>query len=61
VGKTIEQFKTFGDYLAEQLRDPEFKVAWDALEPPYQRERQRIVDKTAGKMVSFVDVDKTPP
>ncbi|MCD8307014.1 MAG: helix-turn-helix transcriptional regulator [Clostridia bacterium] len=27
---------TFRNYLNEQLKDPEFKAEWDALEPDYQ-------------------------
>ncbi len=28
--------KNFRDTLSEQLKDPEFKKEWDALEPEYQ-------------------------
>ena len=27
---------TFDEYLAEQMKDPEFKAEWDALEPEFQ-------------------------
>ncbi len=27
---------TYREYLDEQLKDPEFKAEWDALEPEYQ-------------------------
>lgn len=27
--------RTFDDYLAEQMKDPEFKAEWDRLEPEF--------------------------
>jgi len=31
------EFESFNDYLAAQLRDPEFKAVWDALGKEYER------------------------
>ena len=33
---------TLDEFLAEQLKDPEFKEAWDALAPTYELIRLRI-------------------
>ncbi|MDR0858947.1 MAG: hypothetical protein LBN97_07950 [Oscillospiraceae bacterium] len=37
----------FDDFLAEQLKKPEFKKEWDALEPQRIREQKRIDTKIA--------------
>ena len=31
----LDKLKKFDDYLAEQLKDPEFKAGYDALEPEF--------------------------
>ena len=31
----FDKLKKFDDYLAEQLKDPEFKAGYDALEPEF--------------------------
>ena len=31
----FDKLKRFDDYLAEQLKDPEFKAGYDALEPEF--------------------------
>ena len=36
---------TFEQYLEEQLRDPEFRKAWEESEPAYQLRRLRILKK----------------
>jgi DNA-binding XRE family transcriptional regulator len=38
-----ERLEMFEDHLAEQLQDPEFREAWEALEPGYQIARLRIM------------------
>lgn len=38
-----EAFETFEGYLAEALRDPEFREAWEASKPTYQVARLRIL------------------
>ena len=38
---------TFDEYLAEQMKDPEFKAEWDALEPEFQIIRAIIEGRTA--------------
>lgn len=37
-----DQMETFDEYLEEQLKDPEFKKAWDELEPEHQVKRAQI-------------------
>ncbi len=32
----FEKLHTFDDYLAKQLKDPEFKKEYDALEPEFE-------------------------
>jgi transcriptional regulator with XRE-family HTH domain len=36
---------TFEQYLEEQLKDPEFRKAWEESEPAYQLKRLRILKK----------------
>ena len=36
---------TYEQYLEEQLKDPEFALAWEAAEPAYQLKRLRILKK----------------
>ena len=36
---------TFDDYLAEKLKDPKFRTAWEASEPAYELKRLRILKK----------------
>ncbi len=38
---------TLDEYLAEQMKDPEFKAEWDALEPEFQIIRAIIEGRTA--------------
>lgn len=38
-----EAFETFEGHLAEALRDPEFREAWETSEPTYQVARLRIL------------------
>ncbi|MBQ7682767.1 MAG: helix-turn-helix transcriptional regulator [Oscillibacter sp.] len=38
---------TFDEYLAEQMKDPEFKAEWDALEPEFQIIRAIIEGREA--------------
>jgi len=35
----------FERYLEKQLEDPEFKEAWDALEPEYEKIRREIKEQ----------------
>ena len=44
---------TFDDYLNEQLKDPEFRKEWDALEPAYKFKELRI-----RKCISQADLAK---
>lgn len=39
--------RTFRDTLATQLKDPEFKAEWDALEPEYQVVRAMLESREA--------------
>lgn len=41
------QYLTFDDYLKEQLSDPEFRKAWDALESEYRRKKEKILKRIA--------------
>jgi len=36
---------TYEKYLEEQLKDPEFALAWEASEPTYQLKRLRILKR----------------
>ena len=38
-----EAFETFEEHLTEELKDPEFREAWEASEPAYQVARLRIM------------------
>lgn len=38
--------KNFRETLNEQLKDPEFKTEWDALEPEFQIMKAIIGDRT---------------
>ena len=38
---------TFDEYLAEEMKDPEFKAEWDALEPEFQIIRAMIEGREA--------------
>lgn len=40
--KTKDDFER---YLEKQLEDPEFKEAWDALEPEYEKIRREIKEQ----------------
>ncbi len=40
--KKVVKNTNFDDFLAEQLKDPEFKKEWDRLEPAYQAQRALI-------------------
>ena len=33
----MKQPMTFDEYLEEQMKDPEFKAEWDALEAEFQK------------------------
>lgn len=46
-----EKFTKFSDWKAEQLKDPEFKKAYDALEPKYAL-IEEILDKRIEKRMS---------
>lgn len=37
------EYQTLDSYLAEQMQDPEFRAAYEALEPAYQIARLRIL------------------
>lgn len=37
--------KSLDDVLKEEMKDPEFKKEWDALEPEFQRIRQELNSK----------------
>jgi predicted transcriptional regulator len=37
------EYQTLDSYLVEQMRDPEFRAAYEALEPAYQIARLRIL------------------
>lgn len=40
----MKRFKLFDaqEFLAEKLKDPEFKTEWEKMEPQYQLEREMI-------------------
>ncbi len=40
---TEETFETFGEYLDEALKAPEFRETWKASEPAYQITRLRLM------------------
>ena len=40
----------FDDFLAEQLKNPEFKKEWDRSEPAYQAQRALIRSRIDAKM-----------
>lgn len=48
IGSNWEQLigKNFRETLNEQLKDPEFKNEWDALEPEFQIMKAIIGDRT---------------
>lgn len=48
--KKIVKNTDFREYLAEQLKDPEFKREWDRLEPAYQAQRALIRARIDAKM-----------
>lgn len=37
------EYQTLDSYLTEQMQDPEFRAAYEALEPSYQIARLRIL------------------
>jgi len=37
----------FERYLEKQLEDPEFKEAWDALEPEYEKLEEKLRSRTS--------------
>ena len=37
------EYQTLDSYLAEQMQDPEFRAAYETLEPAYQIARLRIL------------------
>lgn len=37
------EYQTLDSYLAEQMQDPEFRAAYEALKPAYQIARLRIL------------------
>lgn len=39
----VVEYQTLDSYLAEQMQDPEFRAAYEALEPAYQIARLRIL------------------
>ena len=57
--------KNFRETLNEQLRDPEFKAEWDALEPERQRMRaivegrdeQALTQKQLSEMTGITQAD----
>lgn len=53
-----EAFETFEGHLAEALRDPEFREAWEASEPTYQVARLRILrGEDGGEILLDADVN----
>lgn len=38
---------TFREFLAEQLKDPEFKKEYDALEPEFEEKKKLRAEETA--------------
>lgn len=34
--------RSFDDFLAEQMQDPEFKAEWDRLKPEFEKIRESI-------------------
>ena len=57
--------KNFRETLSEQLRDPEFKAEWDALEPERQimraivegRDEQALTQKQLSEMTGITQAD----
>ena len=55
----------FRDYLNEQLKDPEFRAEWDALEPEFQivramidaREKKHLSQKELSKLTGISQAD----
>jgi transcriptional regulator with XRE-family HTH domain len=55
----------FSKYLNEQLKDPEFKAEWDALEPEYQiiramieaRKAKNITQKQLSEITGIAQAD----
>ena len=46
----MENPVTFEEYLSKELKDPEFKAEWDALEPEFQTARM-IIEKMQERQV----------
>ena len=55
----------FRDYLNEQLKDPEFRAEWDALEPEFQivramidaREKKHLSQKELSNLTGISQAD----
>ena len=58
--------KSFRESLDEQLKDPEFKQEWDALEPEFQviramidaRRQKQITQKELAEITGIAQADK---
>lgn len=46
----LRRFKTFQEHKAEALKNPEFKAAYEALEPEYQMAQLMIEARLAKKL-----------
>ena len=42
--------KNFRDALREEMKNPEFKKAWDALEPEFRRLRENLDGKNISSL-----------
>lgn len=57
--------RTFRESLNEQLRDPEFKEEWDALEPEFQviramidaRQKKQLTQKELAEITGIAQAD----
>jgi DNA-binding XRE family transcriptional regulator len=56
----VERLEAFDDHLAEQLQDPKFREAWEALEPAYQIARLRIMRGLTQKELADLVGTKQP-
>ena len=64
-GSTSDMGKNFRETLDEQLRDPEFKAEWDALEPERQivramlegRERANLTQQELAAATGITQAD----
>ncbi len=57
--------RTFDDYLAEQMKDPEFKAEWDRLEPEFAiveaiyeaRKKKQLSQKQLSELTGIAQAD----